>query len=389
MTRQLSELSGTAFLLQTAGRQLQEIFSGEVVVYLREPDGSLQLRFGENTSVAKQPINSVVADWVAENNQTAGLKTDTLPNATALFVPLIGSQKTTGALGVRPKDTDRFLDADQRRLLETCASLIALSIERDQSVLDAQQAQVQVEAEQLRNSLLSSVSHDLRTPLATIAGTAASLLENREPPNDKARSEMLQTLIDESHQVVRLVDNLLEMARLDSGSVKLTLQWHVLEELVGSALHRLRKELSGHTVHVYIPPDFPLLLLDGFLLEQVFVNLLENASRYTPVGTTIDITATVSGKCTEVRIADNGPGLPRGSESKVFDKFFRGSTNPPDGRRGVGLGLAICQGIVTAMGGRITAGNRPQGGAVFVISLACQQQAPRIALENCPAPAGA
>jgi two-component system sensor histidine kinase KdpD len=385
----LSELSGTDFLLQTAGRQLQEIFDGEVVVYLREPNRSLQLRFGENTSVAQQPINGVVADWVTENNQTAGLKTDTLPNATALFVPLIGSQKTAGALGVRPKDIDRFLDADQRRLLETCASLIALSIERDQSVLDAQQAQVQVEAEQLRNSLLSSVSHDLRTPLATIAGTASSLLENGDQSGSQSRPEMLQTLVDESHQVVRLVDNLLEMARLDSGSVALNQQWHVLEELIGSALRRLRKELGQRTVRVHIPADFPLLLIDGFLMEQVFVNLLENASRYTPAGATLEISASTSGKRAEIRFADNGPGLPRGSESRVFDKFFRGSTNPPDGRRGVGLGLAICQGIVTAMGGRITAGNRPEGGAEFVISLACQQQTPRIALEECPAPAGA
>jgi two-component system sensor histidine kinase KdpD len=389
MTRQLSELSGTDFLLQTAGRQLQEIFDGEVVVFLREPNRSLQLRFGENTSVAKQPMNAVVADWVAENNKTAGLKTDTLPNATALFVPLIGSQKTAGALGVRPNDTDRFLDADQRRLLETCASLVALSIERDQSVLDAQQAQVQVEAEQLRNSLLSSVSHDLRTPLATIAGTAASLLENGDQAGSQSRPEMLQTLVDESHQVVRLVDNLLEMARLDAGAVALNQQWHVLEELVGSALHRLRMELAPRTVRVSIPSDYPLLLIDGFLMEQVFVNLLENASRYTPAGATIEISAAVAGKRTDIRFADNGPGLPRGSESRVFDKFFRGSTNPPDGRRGVGLGLAICQGIVTAMGGRITATNRPEGGAEFVISLSCQQQTPRIALEECPAPAGA
>jgi two-component system sensor histidine kinase KdpD len=188
---------------------------------------------------------------------------------------------------------------------------------------------------------------------------------------------------------VRLVDNLLEMARLDAGAVALNQQWHVLEELVGSALHRLRMELAPRTVRVSIPSDYPLLLIDGFLMEQVFVNLLENASRYTPAGATIEISAAVAGKRTDIRFADNGPGLPRGSESRVFDKFFRGSTNPPDGRRGVGLGLAICQGIVTAMGGRITATNRPEGGAEFVISLSCQQQTPRIALEECPAPAGA
>ena len=155
-----------------------------------------------------------------------------------------------------------------------CASLIALSIERDQSVLDAQQAQVQVEAEQLRNSLLSSVSHDLRTPLATIAGTASSLLENGDQSGSQPRP----------------------------GSVALNQQWHVLEELIGSALHRLRKELAPRTVRVSIPPDFPLLLIDGFLMEQVFVNLLENASRYTPAGATLEISASTSGKRAEIRL---------------------------------------------------------------------------------------
>src|SRR5262249_11248774 len=148
----------------------------EVVLFVREPGSPVELRFGDNTSVGRLPINAIVAQWVADHDQAAGLDTDTLPNATALFVPLIGSQRTVGALGVRPDDSQRFLDPEQRRLLETCGSLIALSIERDQSVLEAQQARLRAETEQLRNSLLSSVSHDLRTPLAAMAGAASSLL---------------------------------------------------------------------------------------------------------------------------------------------------------------------------------------------------------------------
>ena len=385
MTRQLSELSGTDFLLQAAGQQLKEFFGGEAVIYLREADGELALRLGQNTSIAAaSTINNTVARWVADHNQIAGAETDTLPNATAMFVPLVGSQQTIGVIGVLPDDLGRLRNPEQRRLLETCASLIALAIERDRSVLEAQDAQVQMRAEQLRNSLLSSVSHDLRTPLTAIAGTAANLREELLSQIDMRQQEMLQTLVAESHQLVRLVENLLDMARLDSGSLALNRQWHVLEELVGSAITRLRRELSDRTIKVHIPESFPLIWVDGFLLEQVFVNLLENASRYTPPRSTIEITADNTDRRVEIVFADNGPGLPPGSEEKVFDKFYRATTAPADGRRGVGLGLAICRGIVGALSGRITAANRPTGGAQFTISLSCKQQPAEAALAQTP-----
>jgi two-component system sensor histidine kinase KdpD len=377
MTRQLSELSGSDFLVRTAGRQLEEIFDAEVALYLREPGGELSLRYGERTGIVGQPINAVVAQWVASNGKLAGAGTDTLPNATAIFVPLAGSQQVAGTLGVRPKTEGRLLDPEQIRLLETCGSLIALSIERDDSVLQAHQAQLQVQAEQLRNSLLDSVSHDLRTPLATISGTATSLLEHSSL-ND---SESLHTLVDESRRLTRLVENLLDMARLDSGAVALHRQWNVLEEIVGVALNAVKREIRDFVVRVDIPADFPLLNIDGFLIEQVLVNLLENASRYTPIGSEIEIAAVAKSNRAEIRIADNGPGLPPGSEEKIFDKFFRGSTITPDGRRGVGLGLAICRAIVEAHGGVITAANRPEGGALFVISLPCTETPPHIEAE--------
>jgi two-component system sensor histidine kinase KdpD len=383
MTRQLSELAGTEFLVNTAGRQLTEIFAGEVVLLLREPNGSFQYRFGANTSIAQAPVNSSVAQWVAENEHAAGLGTDTLPNATALFVPMIGSQRTVGVLGVRPTDEQRFLDPDQRRLLETSASLIALSIERDQSLLEAGQAQVQVQTEQMRNSLLSSVSHDLRTPLATIAGTASSLYDTA---SEQTRP-LLKSLADESHRLAHLVDNLLDMARLDSGGVALNRQWHVLEELVGVAVARMQPELREHSVQVNIPADMPLLSVDGDLMSQVLANLLENAVRYTPAGSAIQISARVAGRRAEIKVADDGPGLPAGSESHVFDKFFRGATATADGRRGVGLGLAICQSIVTAHGGEIRAANRPGGGAEFTFLLPCDGQPPALVVEQVPASA--
>jgi two-component system sensor histidine kinase KdpD len=287
-----------------------------------------------------------------------------------------------GALGVRPADPQLFLDPEQRRLLETCASLIALSTERDQSVLEAHEAQLQFQAEQLRSTLLSSVSHDLRTPLAAIAGASSSLLDKMECKNGADR-ELLQSIVDETHRLARLVDNLLDMTKLDSGLIAPNKQWHVLEELVGSARYRLRKELQGHTVHVEIPPDLPLVQVDGLLIEQVLVNLLENAARYTPAGTTIEISARREGTSIAIRISDDGPGLPPGNEHRVFEKFFRGATTPTaDGRRGAGLGLAICKGIILAHGGTITARNGAEGGAEFLISLPALEDAPKVLLDE-------
>jgi len=289
---------------------------------------------------------------------------------------------------VRPETPDHLLDPEQRRLLQTCASLIALSIERDRSVLEAQQAQVQVQTEQLRGALLNSVSHDLRTPLAAIAGAASRLLEGSPQPEDAERGELLQTIVDEARHLARLVDNLLDMTRLEAGAMPLNKEWHVLEEIVGSVRNRLQKQLEKHEVQVDLPPDLPLLNVDGVLLEQVFINLLENAARYTPPGSRIEITARGDNDRLVIRVADNGPGLPPGSETRVFDKFYRGTRQTPDARRGVGLGLTICKGIIQAHGGRITAANRPGGGAEFTISLPIGSAPPRVALDELPARVG-
>jgi two-component system sensor histidine kinase KdpD len=389
LTKQLGEIAGLEFLLQTAGKQLSEIFDAEVVLYVRGSGGGLDLRYGQTTTVARHEANAAVARWTADHDQAAGLGTDTLPSATALFVPLVGSQRTLGAVGVKPADPERFLDPEQRRLLETCASLIALSLERDQSVLEATEARVRVQTEQMRNALLSSVSHDLRTPLAAISGAASGLLDGQPEQAPEVRRELLLTVVDESRRMTRLVDNLLDMTRLASGAVALNRQWHVLEEIVGSALGRLRRELKGHTVRVDIPADLPLLSLDGVLMEQLFINLLENAARYTPAGGKIEVSARVRGAEVEIRVADNGPGLPPGSEARVFEKFFRGAGPAADGRRGVGLGLAICEAVAQAHGGRIRAANRPGGGAEFVITLPCAEAAPRVALDEALAAGGA
>ena len=216
---------------------------------------------------------------------------------------------------------------------------------------------------------MASVSHDLRTPLAVITGASSTLLESDEALKPATRHELYQTIFDDSHRLSRLVDNLLDMTRIESGSVTVNRQLHVVEELIGSALHRMGKRLAGRQVTTRVPDDLPLVPLDGVLIEQVLVNLLENVEKYTTCASPIEISARQSDGHVVVEVADSGPGLAPGDEQRVFEKFYRGASAATDGRRGAGLGLAICRAIVSAHGGRIWAENRPTGGARFCFSL--------------------
>jgi two-component system sensor histidine kinase KdpD len=281
-------------------------------------------------------------------------------------LPLQAPRGPVGVLGIRPADPHALDAPDQLHQLETFANQTALAIERAQLADEAQQAQVRIETERLRNSLLSSVSHDLRTPLATITGAASTILENGSRLDAQTRQELLESVREEADRLNRLVQNLLEMTRLESGALQLRKDWHPLEEVIGAALGRLGKQLADRRVHTNVPPGLPLVPIDDVLVEQVLVNLLDNAIKYTPSKSPIRIMATATDEAVTVEVADHGPGLPRGEEDRVFEKFHRAQ---PDSSRGVGLGLAICQGIVNAHGGRIWAQNLPEGGVAFLFTL--------------------
>jgi two-component system sensor histidine kinase KdpD len=375
MTRQLSELSGTEFLVHTAGRQLAEIFGGEVVIYTRAAEGKLELRFGEDTSVGREPINRDVAAWVAENGKLAGAGTDTLPGATALFVPMVGSRRTVGAIGVRPQESTRFLDPEQQRLLETCASLIALSLERDESVLEAHQSQLNAETEKLRSSLLSAVSHDIRTPLAGIAGASSTLARANDSLDEPTRAELLRTIHEESERLSRLVDNLLQMTRLSSGNVAIDLQWHPVDEVIGSTLTRMERQLGDRMIETSIAPDVGMVKVDAILVEQLLANLVDNAVKYSPWDSPIEVSARRRGEAVELEVADRGRGFADGDEQRVFELFYRGSSVKSD-RWGTGIGLAICRAVAEAHHGKIEARNRPGGGAVIRVTLPQSESPP-------------
>jgi len=239
--------------------------------------------------------------------------------------------------------------------------------------------QLKMERERLRNTLLSGISHDLRTPLAVIAGSASSLAEG-ENLDEVARKELSQTIFDEAQRVSRLITNVLDMTRLESGEVSLNKQWIPLEEVVGSVLTRFQDRLEGHPVQVNLASELPLVPMDGVLIEQVLANLLDNAIKYTPPGTPIEISGSAGPDAVIVTVADEGPGLPPGDEERVFEKFYRARRERT--QTGMGLGLPICRAIIVAHGGRIWAENRPPGGAVFRFELPITGTPPTVDAET-------
>ncbi len=332
-----------------------------------------------HTDFAFDERDRSVAVWVFEHDRAAGLSTDTLPSARCLFLPLSSAGHQLGVLGILPGDPSRLLDTAQRQLLDTFVNQIALAMERIALEAQAQAARRHAERQELRNTLLSSVSHDLRTPLAAITGSATTMLGDAAL-TPAVRKELLETVREEAERLNRLVGNLLDMTRLESGGLLPKKDWIPLEEVVGSALDRAGHTLHGHEVQVRLAPDLPLLELDGVLIEQVLLNLLDNAVKYTTPETAIEISAHVQSDHVVVEVADRGPGLPEGTQSRIFDKFFRAPSGT--GARGTGLGLAIVHGIVTAHGGTVSASNRSGGGAVFRFTLPTEASPPAMPQED-------
>jgi two-component system sensor histidine kinase KdpD len=356
-SRELSELSDPAAIARAGARRVAEVMRGEAIVLLPDGTGGLQAAEGSEGGPFADRREHAVADWVLQHGRNAGRGTDTLSGAGALYVPLPGAEGPVGVLGVRPDEALLPLGPSRMELLETLARLIAAPLERGRLSSAAQTARVEAEAERLRNTLLSSVSHDLRTPLAAITGAASSLMG--EPTLDaELRLDLAQTIHEEAARLNRRVGNLLDMTRLDSGAVRPVRDWHSLEEVVGSAIRRVARGLENRRVETDLPGDLPLLRLDASLIEQVFVNLLENAAKYTPPGSTVRVSARCLAEEVQVEVADDGPGLTPGDEQRVFEKFFR---EPRARGGGFGLGLAICRAIVEAHGGRIWAENLVRG----------------------------
>ncbi|MBN3843383.1 sensor histidine kinase KdpD [Burkholderia sp. Ac-20349] len=389
MARELGAALTTEQIVEIGSRHVGEVFRARVAFLLpdsadkvwqkiEEPDAAVTLTGAD--------LDSDVGQWVYDQQKPAGRGTDTLPATVALYLPLKAPMRTRGVLAVASREPRELEVPEQQRMLDAFAAQIALALERVHYVEIARDALVSMESERLRNSLLSAISHDLRTPLTTIVGFSSMLANGRAAAQGgdvaaaerfaQREGELVDAIHDEALRMTGIVTNLLDMARLQAGSLQLKRQWSLLEETVGAALAACRRVLARHPARVVLPADLPLLQMDAVLMERLFTNLFENAAKYTPADTPIEIGAermTDDGlPFVRVLVDDYGPGLPAGMETRIFDKFTRGEKE--SATPGIGLGLAICRAIVEAHGGKIGALNRtaPDGhvtGARFWFTL--------------------
>ncbi|MES2205401.1 MAG: DUF4118 domain-containing protein [Pseudomonadota bacterium] len=343
---------------------LEKTFDADVALITPDEAEHLQTFSFASTSVM---IDQTLAQWAFEKGEMAGNATNTLPLSIYRYLPLKAPVRIRGVLAIKPRQNRWLFTPEQQRHLDTFASLIAIALERVHYVEVAQNALLRMESERLRNSLLAAISHDIRTPLTVLSGLAETLL-NTPPLLSSTQQELAESIQGESSRMKMLVTNLLDMARLQNGELGPKREWQPIEEVIGTSIHALNTILKHRTITVNLASDLPLIEIDALLIERVFVNLLENASKYTPSDSSIYIEAnTTPNGYMQIDIIDRGEGLPAGWEESIFDKFTRIHAESPI--PGVGLGLAICRAIVESHGGKIWGINHPEGGACFSFTL--------------------
>ena len=366
MSRELSGALTADQIAQIAVQHVQGVFEAPAALLL--PNREEQLRVAPDEQAAALPqLDLSVGQWVHDRWQPAGLGTDTLAGTPIHYVPLRAPVRNRGVLALQPRNERLIFVPEQQRLLDTFAAQIALALERVHFVEVAQEAELGIASERLRNSLLASISHDLRTPLAVITGAASSLVDQAPNLSEESRQELTETIFEQAVSMSELTANVLDMARFETGAVQLNRQWHPFEEVVGAVLERLRPRLTGRRIDIDLADCPPLVWLDSVLIGQVLTNLLDNCAKYTPAGSAIEIRAAKDDKGVAVSVCDHGPGLAPGEETRIFDKFYR--SHPESATGGAGLGLAICRAIVEAHRGEIAAHNRGDGGMRFTFTL--------------------
>ena len=376
-SRNVAGIGALDDLLWATAYQISSMLNVRTVLLMPVKDGDgLEVASGYPPEDQIDDADMAAARWTWEHNRSAGRGADTLPGGKRLFLPLRTGSGPVGVLGIDRDTPGPLLTPDDRRLLDALSDQAAVAIERISLAKGLDEARVLAETERLRGALLTSISHDLRTPLASILGTVSSLRSFPERYSKADREELLATLQEEAERLNRFVANLLDMTRLESGAIEFKLELIDVAEIVGSALQRAGNVLAGHRVEVNIESGLPILRLDAVLFEQVLFNLLDNAAKYSPSGSGIDIRATRDGELVEIEVVDEGPGIPPADFERIFDRFYR--VHAQDRRRaGTGLGLAICRGFVEALGGWIVARNRrDRSGAVFTIRMPVVPEVP-------------
>ena len=364
LSKELARLPTQGSVAIAARRIIREALDVHVWIIVRHEDGTYGSTDLSPEGIPPQKHQGVIR-WVFEHSRPAGFGTDTLPGTEGTYLPLLGADDLVGVLGVQPLSAESKLTISQRKMLDAFAGQVAMAIERCRFATQAEHVRLQMETERLRNTLLSAVSHDLRTPLTGITGAASLLLEENQL-SANARRDLAESILDESDRLNRLVANLLDMTRLEAGAITLQPALQPIDEVVGVVLNRLERQLRDHPVLTELPPDLPPAMIDGLLIQQVLVNLIDNSAKFAASGTPIELKAYQADNQLVVEVLDRGPGIPPGEENRLFEKFYR-----VDGqsRAGTGIGLAICRGIIELHHGTIVAENRVGGGAVFRFTL--------------------
>src|ERR1700758_2868771 len=365
------KLAGTATLddvLWATAYQTALMLKVRVVLLLPD-DGLLTVKTGYPPEDQIDQAALAAANWGWSNDRPAGRGSDTLPGAKRLFLPMRTGRGSIGVIGIDNDRTGPLLTPDQRRLLDALVDQGALAIERVLLVEDMDKVKRTVESERLRSALLTSISHDLKTPLASVLGAASAMRDLASGLSEQEKHDLLATVIDESERLNRFIANLLDMTKLESGAVVPNLALHDVGEVVGSALRRATKILAQHRVALDFAAELPMLQIDAVLFEQVLFNLLDNAAKYSQAGTAVTMRSYRDGTQFVLEVADEGEGIPEGEVESVFDKFYRVQKSDHV-RPGTGLGLAISRGFIEAMHGKIFAANRSdRSGAVLTIRL--------------------
>lgn len=365
------KLAGTGTLddvLWATCHQIAAMLKVRVVILLPEDD-TISVKAGYPPDDTLVDADIAAARWAWEHNRPAGRGADTLPGAKRLYLPLRTGRMAIGVIGLDNDKKGPLLTPEQQRLFDALADQAAVAIERTQLVADVDRARLAAEADKLRSALLTSISHDLKTPLAGIMGAAGTMKDYAGAMSEADRADLLATIVEESERLNRFIANLLDMTRIETGATEPNLSLHYVGDIVGSALRRAQKIMSAHRVEIDIPTELPMVRLDPVLFEQVLFNLIDNAAKYAPAGSAIRIRAGLEGGALVLSVADEGPGIPPADLERVFDSFYR-VRKTDQVRAGTGLGLSICRGFVEAMGGTIAASNgTDRTGAVFTIRM--------------------
>ena len=367
MSRELAATRGTSSMARIAVKHVTDVFLCKAVVLLPDAQGRLHHPVDPPAPDSYRGGDLAVAQWVLDHGRRAGFGSDTLPAAPALYLPLGDERRALGVLGILPTNRRRVTLPEQLHLLETFAGQIGLALEREKLAAQTEAARLAAQSESLRNTLLASISHDLRTPLAVMAGAASTLADHGDGLDAATRRGLAESIERRAQDMSELISNVLDLTRFEAGAPALRCDWESVDDLAAVALQRMERRLAQHRVELALSADLPPVYVDASLIVQVFSNLFDNLAKYTPPGTGATVSATVEEGLLRVRVDDAGPGLPDGDPARLFDKFQRGTDE--GSIAGVGLGLAICRAIVAAHGGDMHASTRPQGGARFEFTL--------------------